>query len=223
MPLVTRAASPSRAPAPVATLFRSLVSPKARPQLTSRYATRSFLKPSHPQLSATVRPRLSSSDVDPSPQRPSTPTTLSPSSALPTRTRRTHKPPLPSSMASPLTAAPLRSRSLVASTRPSAAASAPHLWRAAWTCSCRMTRTLARKSQRKSLSPRTGIDVWRAYRKLRSDELMATDSRAHVLVAPPGADPKDYTPQERGRGRGRGRGGRRRGGRGGAAKMDLDR
>ncbi|KAH9912686.1 uncharacterized protein BXZ73DRAFT_56077 [Epithele typhae] len=61
--------------------------------------------------------------------------------------------------------------------------------------------------------------------KLRSDGLLATDTRAHVLVAPPGTDPKDYTQtQERGRGRARGggRGGRRRGGRGGA-KMDVDR
>ena len=60
------------------------------------------------------------------------------------------------------------------------------------------------------------------YSKLRSDELLTKDARAHVLVAPPGADPKEYT-QQRGGGRGRGRGGRRRGGRGGAAKMDVDR
>ncbi|KAI0741152.1 hypothetical protein C8Q76DRAFT_667127 [Earliella scabrosa] len=60
--------------------------------------------------------------------------------------------------------------------------------------------------------------------KLRSDEILATDSRAHVLVAPPGADPKEYTqpPAPRGRGRGRGGRGRRRGGAGGAAKMDVD-
>ena len=58
---------------------------------------------------------------------------------------------------------------------------------------------------------------------MRSDELLGTDPRAHVLVAPPGADPKEYT-QERGRGRGGARGrGRRRNGRGGAAKMDVDR
>lgn len=58
--------------------------------------------------------------------------------------------------------------------------------------------------------------------KLRSDEILAKDTRATVLVAPPGADPRDYTPNPpRGRGRGRGRGGRRRGG-GGAAKMDID-
>ncbi|KAI0753049.1 hypothetical protein C8Q80DRAFT_1097140 [Daedaleopsis nitida] len=64
--------------------------------------------------------------------------------------------------------------------------------------------------------------------KLRSDELLATDSRAHVLVAPPGADPKDYMPAPS-RGRGRGRGGRARGRRRGAAgaanssRMDVDR
>ncbi|KAL7277858.1 hypothetical protein ACG7TL_008804 [Trametes sanguinea] len=55
--------------------------------------------------------------------------------------------------------------------------------------------------------------------KLRSDELLAKDARAHVLLAPPGADPKDYV-QKPARGRGRGRG---RGRRGGAAKMDVDR
>ena len=61
-------------------------------------------------------------------------------------------------------------------------------------------------------------------RKLRSDEILASDSRAHVLVAPPGADPKEYTqaPARGGRGRGRGRG-RRRGGGGGSARMDVDR
>ncbi|GJE91444.1 RNA-binding protein [Phanerochaete sordida] len=59
--------------------------------------------------------------------------------------------------------------------------------------------------------------------KLRSDEILAKDSRATVLVAPPGADPRDYTPNApRGRGRGRGRGGRRRGGGGGGARMDID-
>ncbi|CDO77027.1 hypothetical protein BN946_scf184403.g2 [Trametes cinnabarina] len=57
--------------------------------------------------------------------------------------------------------------------------------------------------------------------KLRSDELLAKDARAHVLVAPPGADPKDYVQKPaRGHGRGRGRG---RGRRGGGAKMDVDR
>ncbi|OSC99809.1 hypothetical protein PYCCODRAFT_1446609 [Trametes coccinea BRFM310] len=55
--------------------------------------------------------------------------------------------------------------------------------------------------------------------KLRSDELLAKDARAHVLLAPPGADPKDYV-QKPARGRGRGRG---RGRRGGTAKMDVDR
>ena len=90
--------------------------------------------------------------------------------ALPTRTRRAHEPPLPSSMASPLTVVPLRSRSLVVSTRLPADASAPCSWRAAWTCSCRMKRTLARESQCKSFSPRTG--TWHDYTKLRSDKLM---------------------------------------------------
>ncbi|KAI0645297.1 hypothetical protein C8Q79DRAFT_911692 [Trametes meyenii] len=55
--------------------------------------------------------------------------------------------------------------------------------------------------------------------KLRSDELLGQDPRAHVLVAPPGANPKDYV-QRPARGRGRGRG---RGRRGGAARMDVDR
>ncbi|KAI0364145.1 hypothetical protein BV20DRAFT_956840 [Pilatotrama ljubarskyi] len=55
--------------------------------------------------------------------------------------------------------------------------------------------------------------------KLRSDEILGKDARAHVLVAPPGADPKDYVQRPT-----RGRGGRRgRGRRGGAAKMDVDR
>jgi len=64
--------------------------------------------------------------------------------------------------------------------------------------------------------------------KLRSDDIIAQDSRATVLIAPPGADPKDYMPAQtwsRGRGRGRGRGGR--GGRKGAGndanQMDIDR
>jgi len=68
--------------------------------------------------------------------------------------------------------------------------------------------------------------------KMRSDSLLKEDPRAHVLVAPPGADPADYMPAgsssrgngRRGRGGGRGRGGRggRRGGGGIAARMDLD-
>jgi len=61
--------------------------------------------------------------------------------------------------------------------------------------------------------------------KLRSDEILATDARARVQVAPPGANLKDYVPQQRsrgGRGRGRGRGGRRGGGGGGASRMDID-
>ncbi|KAK0212508.1 hypothetical protein DFS33DRAFT_1269292 [Desarmillaria ectypa] len=65
--------------------------------------------------------------------------------------------------------------------------------------------------------------------KMRSDAILR-DPRAQVLVAPPGADPKDYTqtPWRGGRGGGRGgRGGRgRRGGRrpgnGGSKKMEID-
>jgi hypothetical protein len=64
--------------------------------------------------------------------------------------------------------------------------------------------------------------------KLRSDSLLRTDPRAHVILAPPGADPAEYgtsNTTHRGGGRrgGRGRGGRR-GKRGGgiAARMDLD-
>ncbi|KAI0766993.1 hypothetical protein C8Q74DRAFT_1277374 [Fomes fomentarius] len=65
--------------------------------------------------------------------------------------------------------------------------------------------------------------------KLRSDSLLSSDPRAHVLVAPPGADPKEYTPRPqapargRGRGGGRGRGRRRGGGGNGGVKMDVDR
>jgi len=64
-------------------------------------------------------------------------------------------------------------------------------------------------------------------RKMRSDSIIASDPRASVLVAPPGADPKDYTQQQsrpRGRG-GRGRGGRRGGGVSGNNRkgaMDVD-
>ncbi|KAI0044262.1 hypothetical protein FA95DRAFT_1562455 [Auriscalpium vulgare] len=62
--------------------------------------------------------------------------------------------------------------------------------------------------------------------KMRSDSLLADPEarlRAHVLVAPPGADPKDYTQSPRG-GRGRGRGARRGGGRRGRpeGRMDVD-
>lgn len=59
--------------------------------------------------------------------------------------------------------------------------------------------------------------------KLRSDDILAKDSRATVLVAPPGMNPSEYTqrPARGGRGRGRGRG-RRGGGRGGQARMDID-
>jgi len=50
--------------------------------------------------------------------------------------------------------------------------------------------------------------------KMRSDDIISRDpeaaARAHILIAPPGADPKDYIPSSsssvRGRGRGRGRG-----------------
>lgn len=61
-----------------------------------------------------------------------------------------------------------------------------------------------------------------SFRKMRSDAL-TSDPRAQVLVAPPGADPKDYIQAPaRGRGgRGRGRGGRRGGG--GGRGRDRDR
>ncbi|KAI0090777.1 hypothetical protein BDY19DRAFT_937422 [Irpex rosettiformis] len=60
--------------------------------------------------------------------------------------------------------------------------------------------------------------------KLRSDDILAQDSRASVLVAPPGTNPKDYVQNpSRGRGRGRGGRGRGRGGkRGGGGRMDVD-
>ncbi|KAF4621303.1 hypothetical protein D9613_000820 [Agrocybe pediades] len=70
--------------------------------------------------------------------------------------------------------------------------------------------------------------------KMRSDSLLKVDPRAHVLIAPPGADPADYMPGSTDtragrRGHGRGRGGRRGGRRGGGgkggndgARMDLD-
>ncbi|KAA1470626.1 hypothetical protein DENSPDRAFT_836460 [Dentipellis sp. KUC8613] len=60
--------------------------------------------------------------------------------------------------------------------------------------------------------------------KMRSDDILNDSearARAHVLVAPPGADPREYTQQTRGSG-GRGRGGRGRRGRRGAARMDVD-
>jgi hypothetical protein len=60
--------------------------------------------------------------------------------------------------------------------------------------------------------------------KMRSDSLLKTDPRAQVLIAPPGANPADYTQSTRGRGGRRGgpggRGPGRRRGRG--ARMDLD-
>ncbi|KAF9268694.1 hypothetical protein L218DRAFT_852279 [Marasmius fiardii PR-910] len=56
--------------------------------------------------------------------------------------------------------------------------------------------------------------------KMRSDALIA-DPRAHVLIAPPGANPKDYTQAPGRRSGGRGRGRRGRGGRGGG-RMDVN-
>jgi hypothetical protein len=56
---------------------------------------------------------------------------------------------------------------------------------------------------------------------MRSDSIL-TDPRATVMLAPPGADVKDYMPQgggRRGGGRGRGRGRARRGG--GGERMDI--
>ena len=71
---------------------------------------------------------------------------------------------------------------------------------------------------------------------MRSDDIISRDpdaaARAHILVAPPGADPKDYSPPSSNRGSGRGRAwGRSRGRRGqigggrrerGDGKMDVD-
>jgi hypothetical protein len=67
---------------------------------------------------------------------------------------------------------------------------------------------------------------------MRSDDIISRDpeaaARAHILVAPPGADPKDYLPTSSnrgsGRGWGRGRRGQMRGGRRerGDGKMDVD-
>ncbi|KAM6502496.1 hypothetical protein JOM56_002473 [Amanita muscaria] len=62
--------------------------------------------------------------------------------------------------------------------------------------------------------------------KLRSDSLLHGDPRAHVLVAPPGADPAEYSsrPNRGGRrgGGGRGRGSRRGRPRGGEGRMEVD-
>ena len=58
-------------------------------------------------------------------------------------------------------------------------------------------------------------------RKMRSDSILASDPRASVLVAPPGADPKDYTQQQARPRRGR-RGFRGRGGAGRKGGMDID-
>ena len=55
---------------------------------------------------------------------------------------------------------------------------------------------------------------------MRSDA-MISDPRASVQIAPPGADPREYTQQTRGGGRGRssrGRGGKR----GGSKRNDMD-
>ena len=66
---------------------------------------------------------------------------------------------------------------------------------------------------------------------MRSDSLLKADPRAHIMVAPPGADPADYLQTSvsgrrstRRGGAGRGRGGRRGGKRGLsiAARMELD-
>lgn len=67
---------------------------------------------------------------------------------------------------------------------------------------------------------------------MRSDDIISQDpeaaARAHILVAPPGADPKDYLPSSSSRGSGRGRGRGRRGLIGGGrrdrgdGKMDVD-
>lgn len=65
---------------------------------------------------------------------------------------------------------------------------------------------------------------------MRSDDIITRDpeaaARAHILVAPPGADPKDYISSNRGRSRGRGRGRRGLVGGGrrerGDGKMDVD-
>ncbi|TFK23932.1 hypothetical protein FA15DRAFT_670020 [Coprinopsis marcescibilis] len=51
--------------------------------------------------------------------------------------------------------------------------------------------------------------------KLRSDALLNSDPRAHILVAPPGTNPAEYVQDSRGGRRGGGRGGRGRRGRGG--------
>ncbi|KAH9006613.1 hypothetical protein EDB86DRAFT_2875123 [Lactarius hatsudake] len=62
------------------------------------------------------------------------------------------------------------------------------------------------------------VDTDSGSSKMRSDDIISRDpeaaARAHILVAPPGADPKDYLPSS-GRGRGRGRGRARRGAAGG--------
>ncbi|KAF8622748.1 hypothetical protein AX15_006838 [Amanita polypyramis BW_CC] len=58
--------------------------------------------------------------------------------------------------------------------------------------------------------------------KLRSDMLLKADPRAQVLVAPPGADPAEYSGTPRGGRRGGGRWRGRRGRRVGEGQMDVD-
>ena len=48
-------------------------------------------------------------------------------------------------------------------------------------------------------------------RKMRSDQIVKDDPRAQVLIAPPGADPKDYGQMRGSTGRGRRASGRGRG------------
>jgi hypothetical protein len=64
-------------------------------------------------------------------------------------------------------------------------------------------------------------------RKLRSDAILAQDSRATVITTPQEQNPADYNATRGGRGGGRGRGNKRRGGGGrggkrGASGMDVD-
>ena len=58
-------------------------------------------------------------------------------------------------------------------------------------------------------------------RKMRSDA-MISDPRASVQIAPPGADPREYTQQTRGGGRGRGGGRRGKRGDGGGKRSGMD-
>ena len=56
---------------------------------------------------------------------------------------------------------------------------------------------------------------------MRSDA-MISDPRASVQIAPPGADPREYTQQTRGGGRGRGGRRGKRGGDGGGKRSGMD-